>query len=144
MVSWVLNMKAMEEVRTSVIPLTQQDLNDNEERLKVEEFDEKLIDKLNNRAEPLLIDQEEDMPTYEQYADDETSQEATSLPDMDMIRHELYDRYISARVMLPSGEYMAKATIIAQKRDTEWALIGNTLPNPIHDTILYEVTFDDG
>ena len=46
MVSWVLTMKAMEEVRTSVIPLTQQDLNDDEVRLEIHEFDEKLIDKL--------------------------------------------------------------------------------------------------
>ena len=34
MTSWILTMKAMEEVRTSVIPLTQQDLNDDEVRLR--------------------------------------------------------------------------------------------------------------
>ena len=30
------------------------------------------------------------------------------------------------------------------KRDTEGALIGNTHPNPILDTGLHEVRFDDG
>ena len=112
MVSWVLTMKAMEEVRTSVIPLAQQDLNDDEVRLEIHEFDEKLIDKLKERAEPLPTDQEEAMPTYKQYTDDDTTEEDTSTPDVDTIGHELYDRYISARVMLPSGDSMAKATVI--------------------------------
>ena len=137
-------MKAMEEVRTSVIPLTQQDLNDDEVRLKVKEFDEKLIDKFKERAEPLPTDQEEAMPNYEQYTDDDTTEEDTSTRDVDTIGHELYDRCISARVMLPSGDSMAKATIIGQKRDMEGALIGNTHPNPILDTRLYEVRFNDG
>ena len=67
MASWVLTMKAMEEVKTSVIPLTQQDLNDYEMRLKVKETDKKLVDKLKDRVEPLPIDQEDAMLTYEQY-----------------------------------------------------------------------------
>ena len=69
------------------------------------------MDKLKDRVEPLPIDQEEAMPTYEQY-NDETTEEDTSLSDVDKIGHELYDRYIYARVMLPSGDSMAKATII--------------------------------
>ena len=64
LVSWILTMKATEEVRTSVIPLTQQqDLNNDDVRLKVKEFDKKLIDKLKKRAEPLPTDQEEAIPT---------------------------------------------------------------------------------
>ena len=38
MVSWILTMKATEEVRTSNIPLTQQDLNDDKVRLKAKEL----------------------------------------------------------------------------------------------------------
>ena len=112
MASWILTMKAMEEVRTSIFPLTQQDLNDDEVRLTVKEFDEKLIDKLKERVEALPTDQEEAMPTYEHYDDDDTTEEDTSTPDVDTIGHELYDRYISARVMLSSGDSMAKATVI--------------------------------
>ena len=112
MASWVLTMKSIEEVRTSTITLTQEDVNDDEVRLKVKEFGTKLIDKLKDRAEPLPIDQEEAMPTYKQYNDDETTEEDKSPPDVDTIGHELYDRYITARVMLPSGDSMAKATII--------------------------------
>ena len=64
MVSWIFTMKATEEVRTSVIPLTQQqDLNNDDVRLKVKEFDKKLIDKLKKRAEPLPTDQEEAIST---------------------------------------------------------------------------------
>ena len=84
MASWILTMKATEEVRTSVIPLTQQDLNNDEVRLKVKEFDKKLIDKLKERVEPLPTDQEEAMPTYEHHYDDDTKEEDTSTPDVDM------------------------------------------------------------
>ena len=62
--------------------------------------------------EPLPTDQEEAMPTYKHYNDDNTTEEDTPTPDVDTIGHEVYDRYISARVMLPSGDSMAKATII--------------------------------
>ena len=113
MVSWILTMKATEEVRTSIIPLTRQDLNDDEVRLKAKEFDKKLIDKLKERAEPLHTDQEEAMPTYKHYSNDDTTEEDTATADVDIC-----DRYISARGMLPSGDSMAKATIIGQKRDT--------------------------
>ena len=97
MVSWVLTMKAMVEVRTSMIPLTQNDLNDDEMRLKVKHFDKKLIDELKDRTEPLTIDQGEAIKTYKQYKDDETTEEDTSLQEVDMIGHELYNKYISAR-----------------------------------------------
>ena len=50
MVSWILTMTTTEEVRTSVFPLTQQGLKDDEVRLKVREFDEKLIDKLKGKS----------------------------------------------------------------------------------------------
>ena len=61
------------------------------------------------------------MPTYKHYNDDDTTEEDTATPDVDIC-----DRYISARVMLPSGDSTTKATIIGQKRDTEGALIGTT------------------
>ena len=66
------------------------------------------------------------------------------MPDVDTIGYERDDRYISARVMLPSGDSMAKSTIIGQRRDTEGALIGNTHPNPILDTGQNEARFNDG
>ena len=144
MASWILTMKATEEVRTSIIPLTQQDLNNDEVTLKVKEFDKKVIDKLKERAETLPTDQEAAMPTYKHCNDDDTTEEDTSSPDVDTIGHELYDRYISARVMLPSGDSMTKATVIGQKRDTQGPLICNTHPNPILDAGLYEVRFNDG
>ena len=43
-------------------------------RLKVKEFDEQLIDKLKERAEPLPTDQEDAMPTYEHYNNDVTTE----------------------------------------------------------------------
>ena len=66
------------------------------------------------------------------------------MPEADHFGHEIYDKYISARLMLPQGDSMAKATVIGQKRDADRELIGNTHPNLILDTGLYEVQFEDG
>ena len=46
--------------------------------------------------------------------------------------------------MLPQEDSMAKATVIGRKRDADGELIGNSHPNPILDTGLYEIQFDDG
>ena len=66
------------------------------------------------------------------------------MPEANHFGHEIYDKYISARLMLPQGDSMAKATVIGQKRDADGEIIENTHPNPILDTSLYEVQFEDG
>ena len=53
----------------------------------MKELDEKLIDKLKERAEPLPTDQEDAMPTYEHYSNDVTTEKDTSTPDVDTIGH---------------------------------------------------------
>jgi hypothetical protein len=67
------------------------------------------------------------------------------IPEADDMDHEAYDKYISARVWLPNLEGIAMtAKVTGRKRDQEEHLIGRSNPNPVIDTRLYDVEFDDG
>jgi hypothetical protein len=59
--------------------------------------------------------------------------------------HDAYDRYILARLILPDSEGIGqRACVIRRKRDNDGDLIGHSNKNPILDTSLYEVEFNDG
>ena len=66
------------------------------------------------------------------------------MPEADHFGHEMYDGYISARLMLQQNDSMAKAMVIGRKCDADGDLIGNSLPKQILDMGLYEVQFEDG
>jgi hypothetical protein len=51
---------------------------------------------------------------------------------------------ISAKVMLPQGGQAVTGRVIRRKRDNEGNLIGKSHTNPLLDTSLFDVEFDDG
>jgi hypothetical protein len=69
--------------------------------------------------------------------------EAT-MPEADDFEEEGLDNYITAQVMLPKGKGMQRATVTGRKRDANGNPIGVSNKNPILDTRMYEVEFDDG
>ena len=144
MASWVLDANSQEKVRTSVFPVSPEDFNNDAVLNRMKAFQEELDTRLKDRIEPLPPDDTSDFEghRFERYEDDEN--EAHDMPETDHFGHEIYDRYISARIMLPQEDSMAKATVIGRKHNVDGELIGNSHPNPILDTGLYEVQFDDG
>jgi hypothetical protein len=87
-----------------------------------------------------------DADPYVKYANDEPVQ-VQDLDDVDELGPETdayYDKYISAKVLLPSGDDMLYGTILRQKHDVNGNLIGKSHSNPILDTSVYEVMFDNG
>jgi len=66
------------------------------------------------------------------------------LEEADEIQHEAYDRYITARVCVPKGGEMSYGTVMSRKRRIDGQLQGRSNANPILDTSIYEVEFDDG
>jgi hypothetical protein len=52
--------------------------------------------------------------------------------------------YVNASLMLPHGNSLARGTVIGQKRDARGDPIGNANTNPIMDSRVYRVEFDDG
>jgi len=56
-----------------------------------------------------------------------------------------YDAYVTAKVMLPAEGHTFKAgTVKRRARDEGGVLIGRSNPNPLLDTSVYEVEFEDG
>ncbi len=65
-------------------------------------------------------------------------------PDIDDYDEETYDRFMSAEVLLPKGDYQYVARVLGRKRDNEGRPIGHYNKNPILDTTIHEVEFPDG
>jgi hypothetical protein len=71
--------------------------------------------------------------------------ESHQMQEADEINHDAYNKYISARVCLPNPHGILKNTTVKKrKRDENFDLVGHFNQNPILDTSLYEVEFDDG
>mgnify|MGYP003321344517 FL=1 len=79
-------------------------------------------------------------PEYESYEDDETK----PMEFQEDFSVDTYDAYVTAQVLLPKGDDYVLGTVQKRKRDTDGNLIGRGDNNPILDTRLYEVEFQDG
>ena len=83
------------------------------------------------------------VPTFEPYKDD-SSPTPPPIPEADNFGNDAFDKFIPAKVMLPSSDGMMQAIVCGCKRDEDGELIGQSHSNPILDTRLYEVVFEDG
>jgi len=141
--------------RSSVIPLNVEEKNSEDvKRLKVK-FMDVLEKKLGERAQGLETeDQDADFgrklddertPLFEPYDDDD---EKIDDPDDPKIIEEDnpigHDKYISAKVQIQRADTIQRGVVKARKRDHEGRLIGFSHENPILDTAVYEVEFEDG
>ncbi len=84
-----------------------------------------------------------DTPTYHPYADD-TNGEEPRVPDSDDVDYDAFDKYLSAKVYLPKGDELSYGTVLRRKRTREGELVGKSNINPLLDTAVYDVEFDDG
>ena len=112
MASWVLDSNSQDKVQTSIFPVSHDDLNNDEIRHKMKAFQDELDGKLKSQADPLPPDEMSDFKghRFEHYEDEKNP--AQEVSEADHFSHEIYDKYISARLMLPQGDSMAKATVI--------------------------------
>jgi hypothetical protein len=129
MCSKVRNSKATVLVRSPVYPVSHDDLVTSGVRDCILEFDAHLREKLKERHEPLPIKPED--TTFIPYENTETP--TNVMPEADDMDHEAYNKFISARVWLPSDDGIARPAKITGRN-----------ANPVLDISLYEVEFDDG
>ena len=54
------------------------------------------------------------------------------------------DEYVGARVSLPRGSVMSQGRVVRRKRNSDGTILGTRNDNPILDTRVYEVVFEDG
>jgi hypothetical protein len=76
-------------------------------------------------------------------ADDEIPTPSLGV-DVKLPTPETGDDYVNASLMLPRGNSLAHGTVIRRKRDACGDPIGNANANPIMDSRIYRVEFDDG
>jgi hypothetical protein len=86
------------------------------------------------------------VPDYERYEDENNPAEpAIDSDDIgDLENPEAYDGYIASQVMLPREDQMLLATVRKRATNEMGAPIGTANTNPIMDTRVIEVEFDDG
>lgn len=95
--------------------------------------------------DPNEVPRDELTPELEYYVPVENGDpETPEIKEADEFDHDAYDRYISARVLLPQGDTMSYGTVKRQKRDQDGNLIGRANSNTLLDTAIYEVEFDSG
>ncbi len=76
-------------------------------------------------------------------ADDEIPSPSLGV-DVELPMPEAGDNYVNASLMLPRGNSLARGTVIGQKRDARGDPIGNANTDPIMDSRIYHIEFDDG
>jgi len=158
----ILTSKATQVNRTSVFRVMAEEARSEEFQKLAADFEASLKERLKKGCEPLEESEElfdgsdasdvhwEKSPTYDPYEDDgpqhpeETKKAMPELEEADEIQHEAYDRYITARVCVPKGGEMSYGTVMNRKRRIDGELQGRSSANPILDTSVYEVEFDDG
>jgi hypothetical protein len=129
-----------------VYPLSVEDRNSEAVAEKKRQFERRLAETLGPRAAGMVFDDDElAEDPYVRYEDDEPVQVADP-DDLDDLGNEThaYDKYISAKVLLPSGDEMLYGTVLRRKRNADGNLIGKSNTNPVLDTSVYEVMFEDG
>ena len=76
-------------------------------------------------------------------ADDELPTPSLGI-DGELPTPEADDTYVTASLMLPRGNALAHETVIDQKRDARGYPIRNANTNPILDSRVYRIEFEDG
>jgi Fe-S-cluster containining protein len=152
----VLTSSAEVVHRSSVLPLSVEERNSDETKILKVKFTEAIERKLGERAEGIVSTGNEDVfekkmdeertPYFVPYEDDEmdSNLEEDKLQESEEENPVGHDKYISAKVQLQRGDTVHRGTVRRRKRDNEGKLIGFSHENPILDTALYEVEFEDG
>jgi hypothetical protein len=107
------------------------------------DFDRTIASKLGPKPSPTDFD-----PSYLtlDFTDDEDDlDDATTDPNDDHLpTPDVADNYISANLLLPLGKEMKRGRVVERKRAADGTPIGRANNNPILDTRVYTVQFDDG
>lgn len=149
----VLTSKGTVHSLSSVFPLSVEDRNSEVIKEKIAEYERELSAKLRDRTaglEPIIVqaeidDEDDDVtPEYDVYHDMDGNKEH-EMPEADDLDYDMFNKYLSANVILPDNDGVLKhATVKRRARDDDGNLIGHGHRNPILDTSLYDVEFEDG
>ena len=136
--------------RRTLRPLTVSELHSETEKAKRQHFDDAISklfgDSLSWPEKPLpseselkdflVEDDEETPPIHHEDPVDSTGKAIYEKPFSDMLIH--------AEVLLPQGEDIKSARVIGRSKTNDGTVLGNYDPNPLLNSIVYDVEFPDG
>jgi hypothetical protein len=137
--------------RSSVRPLTQDEIQSPTERKEREKFDISIEEKFGPAMSKDDFQNDPDYayfvtPTYDCYEDDEFS--PSKMPDIDDIKEEhdvdTYDQYVGAYMRVPIGDEIRSRKVVRCKHELDGTVRGRANANSMLDTITYEIEFPDG
>ena len=109
------------------------------------EFDAAITAKLGPAASRDDYAPEDLTPDPSDPDDDDDSLLGDQLSDIDETpTPEVGDNYLQAELLFPRGNEMARGKVISRKRDADGNTVGRAHNNPILDTRMYNVEFEDG
>jgi hypothetical protein len=136
--------------RSSVRPLTQDEIQSPTQKKEREEFDIAIEGKFGPDMNKDDFQNDPDYadfvtPTYDCYKDDEVS--THKMPDIDDIKEEhdvdRYDQYVGAHVRVPIGDEIRSGKVVRRKRELDGTVRGRANANSMSDTRTYEIEFPD-
>jgi hypothetical protein len=137
--------------RSSVRPLTQDEIQSPTEQNEREEFDIAIEEKFGPAMNKDDFQNDPDYAdfvtsTYDCYEDDEVY--PSKMPYIYDIKEEhdvdTYDQYVGAHVRVPIGDEIRYGGFLRRKRELDGTARGRANANPMLDTRTYEIEFPDG
>jgi hypothetical protein len=145
---YVLRSNGSVIARTTVQPIPPEDLATADMKAQLHAFDTAVRDRLGqpeyvmevnpHPSSPRMIDVDETEDHLKMWEKD------AEMPEADDDPLEFLDNYISAHVLLLEGDTFTKGQVIARKHDIDGNILGKPHINPILDSRIYEVQFEDG
>jgi hypothetical protein len=137
--------------RSSVRPLTQDEIQSPTEKKEREVFDIAIEKKFGPDMNKDDFQNDPDYadfvtPTYDFYEDDELF--PSKMPDIDDIKEEhdvdTYDQYVGAHVRVPIGDEIRYGKVVWRKCELDGTVRGRANAKSMLDTRTYEIEFHDG
>jgi hypothetical protein len=161
---WVLTASGKPISRSTVQPLSRDELGTDEYRQQMEAFDQKIKERLEvgagagnaSKGKSKPGDESrgitDDIPAFLRDTDDPDStgefepvEPAAAMPEADDFDPEAFDKYLAAEVTVSrGGGEPERGRVVRRKRNADGDPIGKAHSNPLFDTREYEVEFEDG
>ena len=155
--SYLLLANGQVITRSSVIPIQDEELENDHMREQCSRFMKQVNEKIGNRKQPIYDNDKPEDIYFTAFNEDKNddmveypygNEIAEAIPEeIDEPYLESLDSYIGTKVVIPGttpGIEPVLATIRARKRDSNGDPIGKQHENPILDTRVYQLQFPDG
>jgi hypothetical protein len=143
---WILKENGKVVARSTVRPLTDEELHDENEKARCFEFDKNVQEIIGGYEDLSLLD-DEDFRNDELELPIEDSEAVDDVKLRREVKDDLVsgpDPFIGAKVYMPHGDRTEIAKVLGRKRGPDGNYIGRAHANPILDSRQFIIEFPDG